>query len=92
MVREGNGSSQYNYGFVYYMSASNSTDAGSVNMELAGSGVEHGCKRVSTLGYWNEPDNWDTGVVPTSTDEVGLARNIASSRRMCHTRCLSVWS
>lgn len=80
VVREGDGSSQYNYGFVYYISASNSSEslAGSVDMELAGSGVEHGCARVSTLGYWNEPDNWDTGVTPTSADEASSTRTITS--------------
>ena len=80
VVREGDGSSQYNYGFVYYMSASNASEslAGSVDMEIIGSGVDHGCARVSTLGFWDEPDNWDTGVAPTSTDEVGLTLSIAT--------------
>lgn len=68
------------------MSASNSSQslAGSVDMELAGSGVEYGCKRVSTLGYWNETDNWDTGVAPTEADEVGLARKFTYLCRRYH--------
>lgn len=74
VVRKGDGSSPaYNYGFSYYISASDSSQnlVSSLGIELAGSGVEDGCARLSTLGYWEDGLNWDSGVVPTSTDDVG---------------------
>lgn len=74
VARMGDGSSTaYDYGFVYHISTSDPSQnlVSSVGIELAGSGVEHGCARVSTLGYWEDAMNWDTGVVPASTDEVG---------------------
>lgn len=71
VVREGDGSSDYNYGYIYYISAANSSEnfASSVDIEIVGSGIEYGCARLSTLGYWDDASNWDTGVVPTSVDE-----------------------
>lgn len=71
VFRQGDGSSGYGYGFVYYITAANSSKSlgGSIEIELMGSGVEVGCARLSTLGYWDETANWDTGVVPTSTDD-----------------------
>lgn len=74
VVREGDGaSSEYNYGFVYYIVASNSSEnlVTSVDIDIAGSGVQHGCARLSTSGLWEDDLNWDTGVVPSSSDEVG---------------------
>lgn len=74
VARQGDGSSPaYDYGFVYDISASNSSQniVSSIGIELAGSGVEHGCTRLSSLGYWEDELNWDTGVVPASADEVG---------------------
>lgn len=77
VVREGDRAlSEYNYGFVYYIVASNSSEnlVTSVDIDVAGSGVQHGCARLSTSGYWEDQLNWDTGVVPSSTDEVGWER------------------
>ena len=73
VVREGDGlSSAYNYGYVYYISASDSSQdlVNSLGMAFAGSGVEHDCEKLSTVGYWGDAQNWDAGVMPTSTDEV----------------------
>ncbi|CBJ49166.1 hypothetical protein Esi_0207_0025 [Ectocarpus siliculosus] len=75
VVREGDGASpEYNYGFVYHIVASNSSEnlVNSVDIDVVGSGVQHGCARLSTLGYWEDELNWDTGVVPSSTDEVTI--------------------
>lgn len=73
VVRQGDGSSlAYNYGFVYNISAADPSEkfVDSIGVEVAGSGVEHDCARLSTLGYWDDESNWNTDAVPTSTDEV----------------------
>ncbi|CAM9787351.1 unnamed protein product, partial [Hapterophycus canaliculatus] len=71
VVREGDGSSlKYAYGFVYNISAANPNFVNLIGIQIAGSGVEHDCARLSTLGYWGDESNWNTGAVPTSTDEV----------------------
>lgn len=71
VVRQGNGSSAYSYGYTYHVSAVNSSLrlGAYVDFEVAGNGLRHGCSRVSTLGLWDEEVNWDTGVVPGLTDE-----------------------
>lgn len=84
VVRKGDGSSSaYSYGFVYYISASDSSQnlVSSLGIELAGSGVEGGCARLSTLGYWEDGLNWDAGEAPASTDDVGCG---------CPIRCALV--
>lgn len=80
VVREGDGSSDYNYGYIFYVSAANSSEnlASSIGIEIVGSGTEYGCARLSTLGYWDDATNWDTGVVPASVDE--------ASQRQCFAR------
>eukprot|EP00752_Nemacystus_decipiens_P010621 g9459.t1 len=73
VVRQGDGlTPAYSYGFVYYISASESSQnlVTSLGIQVAGSGVESGCARLSTLGYWEDGLNWDTGVAPASTDDV----------------------
>ena len=73
VVRQGDGSTPaFDYGFVYDISASDSSLnlVSSLGIELAGSGVESGCGRLSTLGYWEDGLNWDAGVAPVSTDDV----------------------
>ena len=75
IVRQGNGlSSTYNYGFGYYISASDLSQnlVSSLEIDVAGSGVESGCARLSTLGYWEDGLNWDGGVAPASADDVGV--------------------
>lgn len=72
VVRQGNGSSTYDYGYTYTISAANTTLSlgGSIDdIDVAGMGTSVGCSRVSTLGSWDEEANWDTGVVPGSADE-----------------------
>lgn len=94
VVRQGDGSSSaYDYGFVYYISASNSSQnlVSSIEIELAGSGVEYGCARLSTLGYWEDGLNWDAGVAPVSTDEVGCGCPIHNAV-VCQKRCLLGWT
>ncbi|CAM9742517.1 unnamed protein product, partial [Scytosiphon promiscuus] len=75
VIREGDGSSStFKYGFVYNISATdpNVNLVDSIDVEVAGSGVDHDCARLSTSGYWSEDSNWNTGAVPTSTDEVTI--------------------
>lgn len=95
VVRQGDGSSSaYNYGFVYDISASDSSQnlVSSLGMALAGSGVESGCARLSTLGYWEDGLNWDTGVAPASTDDVGDDRPNTLSRGWMFTMVKTVSS
>lgn len=85
VVRQGNGSSAYSYGYTYLVSAVNSTlNLGAyVGFEVAGSGLQHGCSRVSTLGLWDDEVNWDTGVVPGPTDEVRKSNFTYGCRPFC---------
>lgn len=74
-------SSAYDYGYVYYISAADSSQnlVNSLGIGFAGSGVEHDCEKLSTVGYWEDPQNWDTGVVPASNDEVTNVADCTSS-------------
>lgn len=72
VVRQGNGSSSYSYGYTYTISAANTTlsfGASIDDIDVAGMGTSGGCSRLSTLGFWDDEANWDTGVVPGSADE-----------------------
>lgn len=86
VVRGGDGSSSaYEYGFVYDISAANPSEnlVNSIGLAVAGSGLEHDCARPATVGYWVDESNWDTGVVPTSTDEV-RSSDVAEYSRKSH--------
>lgn len=78
VAREGDGSSAYSYGYTYYIgafnSSSNLTDVAWI--EVLGSGPESGCSAITTMGYWDDETNWDSGVVPGSNDEVRSSRCI----------------
>lgn len=71
VTREGDGSSEYSYGFVYYLSASNTSISltESVKTQFLGSGEDFDCAKLWTSGRWDEAANWDAGVLPASDDE-----------------------
>lgn len=69
VLRQGDGSSAYNYGFSYEISLENKNLADSLEIDFVGSGVESGCRRLSTLSYWDDGSNWDVHTVPSALDE-----------------------
>lgn len=95
VFRQGDGSSAYNYGFSYEISASNTSEslADSLEIDFIGSGVESGCTRLSTLSYWDDASNWDVNMVPSALDEASrwvqlcsgddVNTNRRSSPRLC---------
>lgn len=85
VVRKGDGSSGYSYRYLYDISASNSSGnmVDSVELKLIGSGVDIGCSRLSTLGYWDEATNWNSGMVPASNDEASSNQSVCISWYTC---------